>query len=161
MKNVPCTCLFCGSAFMVWPADKKRGGGRFCSKSCQVRDQHANGTNKAARQREAHHAWNDGRYVDASGYVRLNMPDHPLAYESGYVLEHHLVAYELLGRRLLPNEVVHHKDENRENNSPENLAVMTRSAHISLHHKGKVVTPETRSLIRSIRLAAAIGQTKS
>ncbi len=38
-----------------------------------------------------------------------------------------------IGRRLLPNEVVHHDDEDRGNNSDENLILMTSSEHTRLH----------------------------
>jgi hypothetical protein len=38
-----------------------------------------------------------------------------------------------IGRRLLPDEVVHHIDGERANNNQNNLALMTRSAHTRLH----------------------------
>lgn len=130
---VKCVCQNCSKQFSVFPAYVKRGGGKFCSKSCQVIDQHKNGTNKAARQREKHHNWKGGRLIDRCGYVRVLAPEHPMALGSGYVLEHVLVACKMIGRTLRKNEVVHHKDENRQNNSPENLQVMTRGAHVRLH----------------------------
>lgn len=46
---------------------------------------------------------------------------------------HVVTMEELVGRRIRPNEVVHHKDENRQNNHPSNLQLMTRSEHSSLH----------------------------
>lgn len=38
-----------------------------------------------------------------------------------------------IGRKLLPDEVVHHIDRDRSNNDLNNLALMTRSAHGRLH----------------------------
>ena len=47
--------------------------------------------------------------------------------------EHRLVAKAIVGRELLPDEVVHHIDGNPKNNNPSNLKVMTRSEHMSYH----------------------------
>lgn len=46
----------------------------------------------------------------------------------------HVVLMEKhIGRRLFKNEVVHHRDENKENNSLDNLQLMTRAEHARLH----------------------------
>ena len=49
--------------------------------------------------------------------------------------EHRVVAEGMLGRSLRPDEVVHHIDGDKTNNSPSNLAVMTRKEHAALHAK--------------------------
>lgn len=48
-------------------------------------------------------------------------------------LEHRLVMARVLGRPLLRTEIVHHKDENGLNNTPDNLEVMTQAEHRRLH----------------------------
>ena len=42
---------------------------------------------------------------------------------------------EQLGRPLKKGEIVHHRDGDKWNNSPENLEVMTQSEHCTLHLK--------------------------
>jgi len=52
---------------------------------------------------------------------------------NGYAFLHRRIAEKLLGRKLTYNEVVHHIDENPNNNSLDNLMVMSRSIHGKLH----------------------------
>lgn len=81
-------------------------------------------------------AWKGGRQKPVQGYVRVFAPTHPRALK-GRVHEHILVAEVMLGRYLFPEEVVHHINEVRDDNRPENLQVMTKSAHKSLHFSQK------------------------
>jgi len=67
------------------------------------------------RRQETHPNWKGGRKIHG-GYIEVYLPNHPRAMISDYVLEHILVLEEKLGRSLLPNEVSHHKDENKQNN---------------------------------------------
>lgn len=70
-----------------------------------------------------------------NGYIEVYMPQHPNARSNGTVLEHRLVAEKKLGRYLKIEEVVHHLDENRTNNTPENLIVFRTNADHSRFHK--------------------------
>ena len=49
--------------------------------------------------------------------------------------EHRVVAEALLGRPLRADEHVHHIDQNKHNNAPENLLVLSASDHLALHAK--------------------------
>ena len=49
--------------------------------------------------------------------------------------EHRLIASFCENKKLLENEVVHHKDFNGLNNIPENLKIMTKKEHDLLHSK--------------------------
>lgn len=72
-----------------------------------------------------------------NGYEYTYLPDHARAMQNGCVYNHILVVEEMLGRPLTPDEVVHHKDYNRSNNSKENLIVFrTNSDHKRFHKTG-------------------------
>lgn len=69
---------------------------------------------------ERHPSWKGGKRENHHGYVVVRMPNHPRAI-NGYIFEHILIMETILGRYLTEEEVVHHIDENKKNNSPENL----------------------------------------
>lgn len=69
------------------------------------------------------------------GYVYLYMPNHHRAADDGTVYEHIVEAEKMLGRDLYPEEVVHHKDHNRQNNSHDNLMVFATNADHSIFHQ--------------------------
>lgn len=92
-------------------------------------------------------AWKGGRRTDRNGYILVYMPNHPHACESGCVREHRLVVEQQIGRYLTPSEVVHHKDGNKRNNSPDNLEVCSSNAeHIADNHKNQHTEGQRRGL---------------
>lgn len=82
--------------------------------------------------------------IDDESYILTT--DHVHASEYGYIFEHRLVMAELLGRPLLPSEVVHHKDRNKANNAPDNLELHeSHSQHIREHMTSDVARDRGRS----------------
>lgn len=69
------------------------------------------------------------------GYVLAYAPDHPHAHSDGYVMLHTIIVEQAIGRYLSNDEVVHHINHNREDNRIENLMLMTKREHISMHMK--------------------------
>ena len=55
-------------------------------------------------------------------------------FSNGWMSEHRLVV-EQFDRKIEDNEIVHHKDFNKENNLPNNLLIMDASEHKSFHCK--------------------------
>jgi hypothetical protein len=60
---------------------------------------------------EANPSWKGG-CIDRNGYRKVG-------WKGVYL--HRIVMEQMLGRRLLPGENVHHKNGNRDDNRPENL----------------------------------------
>lgn len=80
--------------------------------------------------------WRGGRSIASNGYVLLRVgTDHHLADVRGYAYEHRVVAEVKIGRRLRDDEEVHHKNENKQDNAPDNLEVVTRPAHRLEHRR--------------------------
>ena len=118
-------CPQCKKTFP--PARKEQ---MWCSKGCaSVRRGKMRKGQKTGPQKERIYR----RQTDRDGYVRVYAVLHP--YREGRLMipEHVMVMEKHIGRRLLPGECVHHLDGDRQNNSLENLELMSRSKHSGLH----------------------------
>lgn len=82
-----------------------------------------------------HPCWKGGTLIDRDGYVQTWAPSHPWP-RKGYLREHIRIMELQIGRRILPDECVHHVDHDRQNNRLENLRLMKRAEH-SKQHRGK------------------------
>ena len=89
---------------------------KYCSKECQAKGQF--GVPKKT-----------GIALDQKGYVRIRYGEHKGRREHVVIME------ERLGRKLAPNEMVHHKNEIYWDNDPDNLELKTKSQHSSDHMK--------------------------
>lgn len=66
------------------------------------------------------------RSRNAQGYIVIRV-------DGRRVLEHRLVAEAVLGRALMPGEIVHHINGHKNDNRPANLALMTSKEHSREH----------------------------
>lgn len=119
-------CLVCGDEFEAKPVHIRTGYVKTCSRKC-------GGIRKSKMQAgKGHWNWKGGRTLH-KGYVFVHlMKDSP--FRESYrkdrgnrILEHRLVMAQALGRPLKRDEQVHHRDNNKQNNSLENLELRTGS----------------------------------
>lgn len=87
-----------------------------------------------------HRNWRGGKYIDGKGYIRILAKQHPHCDRDGYVMEHRLVMENYLGRYLKLNEVIHHIDENKQNNNINNLMIFSDTAEHTKYHKNVLST---------------------
>lgn len=74
-------------------------------------------------------AWRGGRHAShRAGYVRVYS-----GRGGARKLEHRVIAEQTLGRPLTADEIVHHANHVKTDNSPANLKPMTNSEHLRLH----------------------------
>src|SRR5690606_30718116 len=95
------TCSQCKQSFL---GEKDR---KFCSTKCSAESRRVFLDIPSCLE-------NASRKIDKNlGYVRVYAPMHPEANTWGYVYEHRLIAEQMIGRRLVKNEIVHHKNGKR------------------------------------------------
>ena len=88
--------------------------------------------------KEAHH-YKNGRII-RHGYIFILCPNHPNKNNSGYVQEHRLIIEKKIGRFLKKEERVHHKNNIKNDNRPENLICCpNESYHQKIFHKNKII----------------------
>ncbi len=136
-------CVVCGAAI----TRARRPGGtiyrlrRICSSECRRKFKLAEHERlRPADEREVQ------RHVTSQGYIRLRFPNKN-GVKGREVLEHRLVMEQHLGRELLPEETVHHKNGDRAFNDLSNIELFS-----SRHGPGQRVIDKVAFAIEMMTL---------
>jgi HNH endonuclease len=113
-------CLTCNAIFTTQYRNTLRGRGKFCTKSCSNKNDI---NRKTKREKQLNTGTKD-------------------TYRKFYKRpEHRVVMEKVLGRKLEKHEIVHHKDEDKRNNNPENLQLYSSNAeHLRDHLRKNIGT---------------------
>ena len=136
----------CGCGILV--------SGRFKRGHAMKTEEYAKQHSSAMKENDCrgplHHSWKGGQGIrDNRAYIRVN---------GRYRLRARLVMEGILGRKLLTGEVVHHKDKNTMNDSPENLSLETIATHTKIHRTGVKHTQESKEKMSRNRKGICVGQ---
>lgn len=120
--RVSLTCAQCTVEMWRHPSTITPGDPVYCSAACRDAARIKNGLGRFHNGKEAR--------LNKQGYVYIYEPGNPDAHLKGsWILEHRWVAAQKLGRRLRPDEQVHHINGDGTDNHPDNLAVLNAREH--------------------------------
>ena len=134
----------CGGCGKIYSQSRKPGGRlyreqKYCSPECK---------HEAMKQRALHkfNAGDYGRHIKRHGYVWISVPS-LVTGKKHAILEHRYVMEKKLGRKLFPEETVHHKNGNRAHNAEDNLELFS-----SRHGPGQRVVDKVSFAVEILRL---------
>lgn len=145
-----CICEVCGKQYHASKSHIEKYGSKYCSKEChnKAKENYMKGerNHQYGLKGDKNTSWKSDERISYYGYKLIRILNHPFRNCDDFVFEHRLVAERYLlnddnsvmvngNRYLSPDFVAHHIDFNRLNNVVENLTVMLKSEHSSLHKK--------------------------
>lgn len=134
-------CTNCGNTFLITPVQwwhYKKGITKalFCSNKCK--------NSYFAEHNPTKGMPSPNRYpigskrIKSDGYILVKIKNTSYQWND-WVPEHRYILEQHLGRPLMRNELIHHIDQNRQNNSLDNLQIVNASEHAGeCHQLGRI-----------------------
>lgn len=157
MKSNNCKCTVCGKPMYVKPSRLSRNKyGITCSKECGRKNRSrwfsGEGNHQFGLKEDLNSSFKSFKRISNYGYVLIHKKNHPFRDKNGMVFEHRLIVennaekfdskyfVEIDGKKYLKKEyLVHHKNEIKTDNRIENLIILNKSEHTSLHNLEKQI----------------------
>ena len=170
-KTPNCRCVICKKEMYIKPSRLKRiKNGITCSLDCANKLKSiymtGEGNHQYGLKGELNSSFKGKETIEHNHNIDDIMvydPTHPYANDSGRVKKHRLLVeqnhklfddkffLEKGGRIVLKREYqVHHKDGNHNNNDINNLEILTRSEHTSIHNKEKEIIRDSLGRITGV-----------
>lgn len=129
-----------GDAVRMAAAKGKLGSG-FRGKKRIFTEEHKNNIRKGKLAHGLKHAV--GLSKKPNGYVEITRGPNKWKGQHVVIMEAHI------GRLLKSDECVHHRNEIRDDNSLDNLQLMTKSEHLRYHAKKRTLTRDKKGRIKT------------
>ena len=164
-----CQCSICGVKMWVKPSRLRRQiHGVSCSKECgkilRSRYMTGEGNHQFGLTGELNSSYKHDEKINSAGYIMENVPGHPKGGKirdrgkATYILKHRLIIERNYGK--FPKELfenicgwivlkdcydVHHINEDKTDNRLENLEVLTRGEHTTIHNFEKTIIRDNKT----------------